>query len=223
MIHKEGVEPFPTTKIGTTLQFEAIYQFGDSLSDTGNLVRESNGGGLNYARLPYGQTFFHRATGRCSDGLLMVDYFAMFFHLPLLNPILDKGSDFSNGANFAVAGATALDSAILASINISCRVTYSALSTQISWFKSHLSSICLDPTDCKRRLQNSLVLMGEIGGNDYNFAFSQGKSMEEVYALVPQVVQTIKNATELQVQTEMGFIPMESTSSQTALILSETP
>jgi len=58
------------------MQFEAIYQFGDSLSDTGNLVREGPAGAATpFARLPYGETFFHRPTGRCSDGLLMVDYF----------------------------------------------------------------------------------------------------------------------------------------------------
>lgn len=62
----------------TTMQFEAIYQFGDSLSDTGNLVREPTGAKSAFARLPYGQTYFHRPTGRCSDGLLMVDYFGMF-------------------------------------------------------------------------------------------------------------------------------------------------
>ncbi|KAH9624968.1 hypothetical protein KSS87_006710 [Heliosperma pusillum] len=177
----------------STMKFEAIYQFGDSLSDTGNLVRESNRGGVNYARLPYGQTFFHRATGRCSDGLLMVDFFALHFHLPLLNPILENGSDFTYGANFAVAGATALDTTTLASINISSTVTYSSLSTQIGWFKSLISSFCPNSTDCERSLQKSLVLMGEIGGNDYNFAFSQRKTMEQVYALIPQVVQTLKD------------------------------
>ena len=62
-----------------TMQIEAIYQFGDSLSDTGNLVRETTRVKPAFARLPYGQTFFHRPTGRCSDGLLMVDYFGMFY------------------------------------------------------------------------------------------------------------------------------------------------
>jgi len=33
--------------------------------------------------------------------------------------------------------------------------------------------------------------VGEIGGNDYNFAAFGGKSMEELYNLVPEVVQTI--------------------------------
>ncbi|KAM7478634.1 hypothetical protein LguiA_026847 [Lonicera macranthoides] len=32
-------------------------------------------------------------------------------------------------------------------------------------------------------------MVGEIGGNDYNYALFQGKSIEEVEAMVPNVVQ----------------------------------
>ena len=61
-------------------EVEAIYQFGDSISDTGNLIRDNAiGAKSNFARLPYGQTFFHKPTGRCSDGLLIVDYFGTTF------------------------------------------------------------------------------------------------------------------------------------------------
>lgn len=179
------------------MQFEAIYQFGDSLSDTGNLVREGPAGAATpFARLPYGETFFHRPTGRCSDGLLMVDYFATYFGLPLLNPCLAKGSDFSHGANFAVVGATALDPVTLAARNVSTAFTNSSLGTQLAWFKSHLKSICSNTTECKQKLQKALVLMGEIGGNDYNFAFFQGRTMREAFELVPLVVQTIKEVVQ---------------------------
>nr|GMC85641.1 GDSL esterase/lipase At1g28590-like [Ipomoea batatas] len=36
--------------------------------------------------------------------------------------------------------------------------------------------------------------MGEIGGNDYNYAFSQGHPKEEVLSFVPKVVTTIASA-----------------------------
>jgi hypothetical protein len=52
--------------------FDAIYQLGDSISDTGNLIRENPA--VAFARLPYGETSFKKATGRCSNGLLMIDY-----------------------------------------------------------------------------------------------------------------------------------------------------
>jgi hypothetical protein len=54
---------------------DAIYSFGDSIADTGNLVREGPVGFFaNIGSYPYGQTL-RKPTGRCSDGLLVVDYF----------------------------------------------------------------------------------------------------------------------------------------------------
>ena len=61
-------------------RFDQIYQLGDSISDTGNLIRESTiGAGTPFAKLPYGETYFKNATGRCSNGLLMIDYLGMQF------------------------------------------------------------------------------------------------------------------------------------------------
>ena len=55
--------------------FNEIYQLGDSMSDVGNLIKEYPiEASTNFAKLPYGQTFFEEATGRCSNGLLMIDY-----------------------------------------------------------------------------------------------------------------------------------------------------
>lgn len=62
----------------------------------------------------------------------------------------------------------------------------------------HFACIACMVAEIKRKLQKALVLMGEIGGNDYNFAFFQGKTLEEVYQLVPQVVKTIKDAVQVK-------------------------
>lgn len=59
-----------------TCKFDAIYQLGDSISDTGNLIREHPFS--PFARLPYGGTFFKHATGRCSNGLLIIDFLGNF-------------------------------------------------------------------------------------------------------------------------------------------------
>lgn len=56
-----------------TCGLNSIYQLGDSVSDTGNLIQEHPESA--FAKLPYGETFFKNATGRCSNGLLMIDYF----------------------------------------------------------------------------------------------------------------------------------------------------
>lgn len=55
----------PLFHFSCSQQYNAIFSFGDSLSDTGNVV---------IAGLPYGMTFFGRATGRCSNGRLVIDF-----------------------------------------------------------------------------------------------------------------------------------------------------
>jgi hypothetical protein len=52
----------------------AIYSLGDSITDTGNLIKEAPPGAFETIKhLPYGVTLGY-PTGRCSDGLLMIDF-----------------------------------------------------------------------------------------------------------------------------------------------------
>ncbi|KAL0362946.1 UNVERIFIED_CONTAM: Acetylajmalan esterase [Sesamum calycinum] len=181
-------------------KFDQIYQLGDSISDTGNLIREVPiGAATAFARLPYGETFFKKATGRCSNGLLMIDYIAMDAGLPFLPPYKNlDAADFEHGVNFAVAGSTALPSQVLAAQHIFSPVTNSSLNVQLEWMFTHFNSICLNSRDCVEKLQNALFMVGEIGGNDYNYAIFQGKTMEELRSMVPDVVATIVDAARLQ-------------------------
>jgi len=54
--------------------FTAIYSFGDSLTDTGNALASSRQTFSEIGSSPYGKTFFHKPTGRCSDGRLVIDF-----------------------------------------------------------------------------------------------------------------------------------------------------
>ncbi|PIA61979.1 hypothetical protein AQUCO_00200163v1 [Aquilegia coerulea] len=187
---------FPVIPVGnrfrTRCDYNAIYQFGDSISDTGNLIREGPAGSFTpFAHLPYGETTFGEATGRCSNGLLMIDFLANALHLPLLNPYLDKDASFSQGVNFAVAGSTALQTERLLENRILSPVTNSSLAVQYNWFLDHLKSICSTQTDCARILGQALFMVGETGGNDFNYALLQGKTIQETQSLVPDVVQNI--------------------------------
>ncbi|GMP40141.1 hypothetical protein CsSME_00010702 [Camellia sinensis var. sinensis] len=176
-------------------KFDQIYQVGDSISDTGNLIRESPiGAATPFARLPYGETFFKNATGRCSNGLLMIDFLAMAAGLPFLNPYKNIDADFRHGVNFAVAGSTALPIEVLANQNISSPLTSSSLTVQLDSMFTHFNSICYTERDCMEKLKNSLFMVGEIGGSDYNYALFQGKNINEVKEIVPSVIQAIKNA-----------------------------
>lgn len=82
--------------------FPAIFNFGDSNSDTGGLSAAFGQPGP-----PFGESFFHHPASRYCDGRLVVDFIAKKLGLPYLNAYLDAvGSNFSHGANFATAGST---------------------------------------------------------------------------------------------------------------------
>ncbi|XP_020155128.1 acetylajmalan esterase [Aegilops tauschii subsp. strangulata] len=174
----------------------AIYSLGDSITDTGNLAKEAPPGAFETIKhLPYGVTF-GRPTGRCSDGLLIIDFLAQDMGLPFLNPYLAKNMSFDHGVNFAVAGATAMDPTDLFNRTFSMPFTANSLKLQLQWFKDFMKSTFDTDQEIRKRLQSSLVLVGEIGGNDYNFAFYANKSVSEVEKMIPAVVETIINATK---------------------------
>ncbi|KAL6873689.1 hypothetical protein ACP4OV_013771 [Aristida adscensionis] len=174
----------------------AIYSLGDSITDTGNLIKEAPPGVFETIKhLPYGVTF-GEPTGRCSDGLLMIDFLAQDLGLPLLNPYLGKNKTFDHGVNFAVAGATAMDAADQPSALAASPPPFpaSSLKVQTRWFKDFLKSSFHTDEEIRKRLRTSLVLVGEIGGNDYNYAFFAQKTIDDAEKLIPGVVQTIIDA-----------------------------
>ncbi|XP_030521700.2 GDSL esterase/lipase At5g45910-like [Rhodamnia argentea] len=185
-------------------KYESIFNFGDSLSDTGNFIRSAAGLPV-VPEFPYGKTFFGHPTGRFSDGRLIIDFIAEAVGLPYLKPYLEvvnNGSiDARRGVNFAVAGATALDPTFFAARNISTlTMTNNSLSVQLDWFKKLKSSLCTTQQDCETYFKKSLFLVGEIGGNDYNFAFAKGANFEQLRPIVPIVVGAITNATRMLIE-----------------------
>lgn len=181
--------------------YTSIISFGDSLADTGNLKQlslRSNSRPPHFLFPPYGETFFHEPTGRCSNGRLIIDFIAESLGMPLIpasehvkaNGVIEKGQ----GVNFAVAGATALDSSFHEAQGVVNPYTNASLNVQLEWFKDWLPSVCATPSDCKNLLKNSLILMGEIGGNDYNHAVMVGKPIDELKSYVPLVINTIISA-----------------------------
>ncbi|XP_027338703.1 GDSL esterase/lipase At5g45910-like [Abrus precatorius] len=173
--------------------YEAIFNFGDSLSDTGNFLAS---GAISFpviGKLPYGETFFRHATGRCSDGRLVIDFIAEAYGLPYLPPYLapTKGQNIHSGVNFAVAGATALDAKFFSREGLEKFLwTNDSLSIQLGWFKKLKPSLCTTKQDCNNYFKKSLFLVGEIGGNDYNYAAFAG-NISELRASVPPVIETI--------------------------------
>ncbi|KAJ4952183.1 hypothetical protein NE237_029015 [Protea cynaroides] len=85
-------------------EFKAIFNFGDSNSDTGGFwaAFPAQSG-------PFGMTYFKRPAGRASDGRLVIDFLAQALGFPFLSPYLQSiGSDFRHGANYATLASTVL-------------------------------------------------------------------------------------------------------------------
>ncbi|KAF2924986.1 hypothetical protein DAI22_06g019100 [Oryza sativa Japonica Group] len=127
-------------------QYKAMFSFGDSLTDTGNIcvnMSAVNRTELTMAQPPYGITFFGHPTCRCSDGRLVVDFLAEGLGLPLLPPSKVIGGDFRRGANMAIVGGTALDFDFFESIGVGFPFwNYGSMNVQLRWFRDLLPSIC---------------------------------------------------------------------------------
>ncbi|XP_010243018.1 PREDICTED: GDSL esterase/lipase At5g14450 isoform X2 [Nelumbo nucifera] len=90
------------TMASSNCNFPAIYNFGDSNSDTGG-----RSASFDALPLPFGETFFGKPSGRFCDGRLVIDFIAEQLGLPYLSAYLDSiGTSFRHGANFAFGGSS---------------------------------------------------------------------------------------------------------------------
>ncbi|XP_027347243.1 GDSL esterase/lipase At5g14450-like [Abrus precatorius] len=89
-------------KSSKSCDFPAIFNFGDSNSDTGCMAAAF------YPEVsPYGHTFFHEPVGRASDGRLIIDFIAKHLGFPYLSAYINSiGTSYREGANFAAGSST---------------------------------------------------------------------------------------------------------------------
>ncbi|KAL5221868.1 hypothetical protein ABZP36_026581 [Zizania latifolia] len=188
------------TGLGSPAQgcYSRIFSFGDSLTDTGNYVHlTASKSPSPYGEPPYGRTFFGRPSGRASDGRLVIDFIAQEFGLANVTAIqVGTGpADFQHGANFAIISSTANNATFFAGKGLD--ITPFSLDTQMLWFRTHVQQLSLQNGGGGGNvLSDALVALGEIGGNDYNFAFTKGVPRETVRAFVPAVVDKLAAAVE---------------------------
>ncbi|KAJ4826956.1 hypothetical protein Tsubulata_040756 [Turnera subulata] len=174
--------------------FPAIFNFGDSNSDTGGISAA-----FGQAPTPNGQTFFHHPAGRFSDGRLLIDFIAEGLGLPYLNAYLDSvGSNFSHGANFATAGST-----IRPQNTTRQQSGYSPFSLDVQLvqysdfhIRSHTyrnkGGVFEDLLPKEDYFSKALYTF-DIGQNDLTAGYKLNMSIEQVKAYVPDLLVQLSN------------------------------
>ncbi|KAD2803979.1 hypothetical protein E3N88_37356 [Mikania micrantha] len=167
--------------------FSTVFAFGDSYTDTGNAqfmgsLTTSFSGSLSS---PYGSTAFGKSSNRLSDGRLVIDYITDSLGLPVLPPYQSTTANFTNGANFAIAGATTLTGDLLSKMARSFLLKGTPLGvwTQMDWYKKFQTErFCkgLDQKTCADKLKTTLFWVGEIGINDYSRAVGSNIPLQSI-------------------------------------------
>ncbi|XVF60193.1 hypothetical protein PTKIN_Ptkin08bG0024800 [Pterospermum kingtungense] len=178
--------------------FRAVYNFGDSNSDTGGALAA-----FQLPRPPFGENFFHRPVGRASDGRLMIDFIAEHLGLPYLSPYLDSiGTSFRHGANFAIGGTTIRPQNESISLNGVLPISLDVQVTQFDNFKVRTGYFY---KQANRKSQRSnlprpedfpkALYMFDIGQNDIAAGLRK-KNDTDFHLSVPDIVEQLAKAVQ---------------------------
>ncbi|GMN41515.1 hypothetical protein TIFTF001_010739 [Ficus carica] len=174
-------------------EFPAIFNLGDSNSDTGGLAAI-----YGYDPPPNGMSYFHKPARRYCDGRLVIDFIAESFGLPYLSAYLDSvGSNFTHGANFATAGST------IRPQNTTFQQTgYSPVSLDVQWNEFHDFYIRSQTTRQrggvfekllpKEVVFSSALYTFDIGQNDLTAGYFLNMTTSQVKAYVPELLDQFK-------------------------------
>ncbi|KAK9188776.1 hypothetical protein WN944_020181 [Citrus x changshan-huyou] len=180
--------------------FSKVFAFGDSYTDTGNAYMmgglQSFVGSLISSLPGHRNLYGHR---QC-DGRLVVDFLCETLAIPYLPPYKQASSNFSSGANFAVAGSTAFSHDLFAK-SIGNRLMWKGIpldfQVQIEWFRRFMREVAckgMSDSECKAEIENGLFWVGEIGGSDYARTFGSSISHELLTKLtLGQISKIVKS------------------------------
>ncbi|XP_006357594.1 GDSL esterase/lipase At3g26430-like [Solanum tuberosum] len=183
----------PTQIVGNC-NFAAIFNFGDSNSDTGGLSAA-----FGQAPYPNGVTSFHAPAGRFSDGRLLIDFIAEGLDLPYLSAFLDSiGSNFSHGANFATAGSTIRPQNTTMGQSGYSPISLDVQGVQFSDFHTRSQIIRQKGNIFGQLLPkeedfSQALYTFDIGQNDLTAGYKLNMSTDQVKAYVPDLLSQLSN------------------------------
>ncbi|GMN25095.1 hypothetical protein TIFTF001_000800 [Ficus carica] len=164
----------------------AVFNFGDSNSDTGGLISA----GIERLDPPNGQNYFHNPSGRYCDGRLIIDFLMDAMELPFLNAYLDSigTPSFQKGCNFAAAGSTILPATATSVSPFSFGVQVS----QFLRFKARVLELLAKGKKLSKYLPTEEffdkgLYMFDIGQNDIAGAF-YSKTFDQIVASFPLIL-----------------------------------
>ncbi|KAL8171216.1 hypothetical protein V2J09_023020 [Rumex salicifolius] len=180
--------------ISLDLNYPAVFNFGDSNSDTGNLPA---GLGFNLV-FPYGQAYFGNQTSRFCNGRLIIDFLMHGMNLPFLNAYLESTGipNFHTGNNFAAAGSTIHP----ATANSVYPFSFGVQVSQFLRFKARVLAFLSQSKKLDRYLPAEDyfykgLYMFDIGQNDLAGAF-YSKSYDDVLASIPSYLAEFQAGVE---------------------------
>ncbi|XVE74939.1 hypothetical protein DITRI_Ditri12bG0058800 [Diplodiscus trichospermus] len=178
--------------------FPAIFNFGDSNSDTGG-----KSAAFHRIPLPNGNVFFQKPAGRYCDGKVIIDFIAEKLRLPYLSAYLDSiGTNFRHGANFATGGSTIqpLDARMF-------KQGYSPISldiqlSQFEQFKERVNELFKEGVNSNINSKlprpeyfSQALYTFDIGQNDLDAAFksmTEKQVLESIPRIINQFAQIVK-------------------------------
>ncbi|XP_054803939.1 GDSL esterase/lipase At1g54790-like [Prosopis cineraria] len=166
--------------------YPAVFNFGDSDSDTGELVAAL---GIQLAP-PNGLRYFKTPSGRFCDGRLIVDFLMDATDLPFLNAYLNSVGfpSFRKGCDFAAAGSTILPASASSISPFSFWIQLS----QFSRFKARVLELIAKGNESNKYVPaddyfKKGLYMFDIGQNDLAAAF-HSKTLDQVLASIPTIL-----------------------------------
>ncbi|XP_057738842.1 GDSL esterase/lipase At5g14450-like [Arachis stenosperma] len=188
----KGVEPANSAECA----FSAVYNFGDSNSDTGGISAV-----FVPIPPPYGEGFFHKPSGRDCDGRLIIDFIAEKLNLPYLSAYLNSlGTNYRHGANFATGGSTIRrQNETIFQYGIS-PFSLDMQIVQFDQFKERTKQMYQDNSNSvdKSRIPvpeefGKALYTFDIGQNDLSVGF-RTMNFDQMRATMPDIVNQLANA-----------------------------